>query len=331
MNRRRIGRTGVHVSELGFGSAPIGNLFTAVDDERAQATVDAAWQAGIRYFDTAPHYGLGLAERRLGQALASRPRAEYVISTKVGRLLVPNDDPRGTDLASGFAVPDTLRRELDYSPAGVRRSIEDSLNRLGVDHIDIALVHDPDLHVEQVIAETVPELLRMREEGLVAAVGVGMNHWQPLTRIVDRCDVDAVMLAGRWTLLDRSGEPLLRRCAERGVSVLAAAPFNSGILARGEPGPDDTFDYAPVTEPVLHRARELAALCRAAGTELAHAALRFPLRRPEVASVVAGMASADQARLAARRIDEPVPDALWPRLHPAVPLPDGACSRPPSP
>ncbi|MCQ8836046.1 aldo/keto reductase [Streptomyces malaysiensis] len=331
MNRRRIGRTGVHVTELGFGSAPIGNLYAAVDDEQAQATVDAAWQAGVRYFDTAPHYGLGLAEQRLGQALATRPRAEYVISTKVGRLLVPNDDPRGTDLDSGFAVPDTLRRRLDYSAAGVRRSIEDSLTRLGVDHVDIVLVHDPELHVPQVIAETVPELLRMRDEGLVSAVGVGMNYWQPLAEIVDRCDVDAVMLAGRWTLLDRSGEPLLHRCAERGVSVLAAAPFNSGILARTEPGEDDTFDYAPVTEPVLRRARELAALCRAAGIELAHAALGFPLRRPEVASVVAGMASPDQVRLAARRVDEPIPDALWSRIRPAAPLPEGAFSRPPSP
>ena len=331
MNRRRIGRTGVHVTELGFGSAPIGNLYAAVDDEQAMATVDAAWEAGIRYFDTAPHYGLGLAEQRLGQALASRPRAEYVISTKVGRLLVPNDHPRGTDLDAQFAVPDTLRRQLDYSPAGVRRSLEDSLTRLCVDHVDIVLVHDPDLHVPQVIAETVPELLRMRDEGLVSAVGVGMNYWQPLAEIVDRWDVDAVMLAGRWTLLDRSGEPLLQRCAERDVSLLAAAPFNSGILARSEPCEDDTFDYAPVTEPVLRRARELAALCRAAGIEPAHAALRFPLRRPEVASVVAGMASPDEVRLGARRVDEPIPDALWPRMRPAAPLPDGAFSRPPSP
>src|SRR4051812_44451339 len=151
MNRRRIGRTGVQVTELGFGSASIGNLYVAVGDEQAEATVDAAWQAGIRYFDTAPHYGLGLAERRLGRALSSHPRSEYVISTKVGRVLVPNDAPQGSDLAAGFAVPDTLRRRLDYSADGVRRSLEDSLDRLGTGHVDIALVHDPDLSIPRVI------------------------------------------------------------------------------------------------------------------------------------------------------------------------------------
>lgn len=330
MNRRPIGRTGVQVTELGFGAAPIGNLYVAVGDEQAEATVDAAWQAGIRYFDTAPHYGLGLAERRLGRALSSHPRGEYVISTKVGRILVPNDEPRGSDLAAGFAVPDTLRRLLDYSAAGVRRSIEDSLGRLGTSHIDIALVHDPDMLVPKVIEETVPALLRMRDEGLIAAVGVGMNYWQPLAEIVERCDVDVVMLAGRWTLLDRSGEPLLDLCARRGVSVLAAAPFNSGILARAEPSEHDMFDYAPVTGPVLRRAQDLAALCRASGVDLPHAATRFPLRHPAVASVVAGMAGPDQVRLAAQRVTQPVPEPLWQHLQPTAPLPDGAFSRPPS-
>jgi D-threo-aldose 1-dehydrogenase len=330
-NRRRIGRTDVQVTELGFGSAPIGNLYAAVGDEQATASVDAAWQAGVRYFDTAPHYGLGLAERRLGRALSAHPRGEYVISTKVGRLLVPNEDPRGSDLAAGFAVPDTLRRQLDYSAAGVRRSIEDSLDRLGTGHLDIVLVHDPELFVPQVIAQTVPALLRMRDEGLIAAVGVGMNYWQPLAEIVDRCDVDVVMLAGRWTLLDRSGEPLLDRCARRGVSVLAAAPFNSGILAQAAPSERDTYDYAPVTGPVLRRAQELAALCRTSGVDLPHAAIRFPLRHPAVASVVAGMAGPEQVRLAARWATRPVPEALWERLEPTAPLPDGAFSRPPSP
>jgi D-threo-aldose 1-dehydrogenase len=330
VNRRRIGRTGVQVTELGFGSAPIGNLYAAVSDEQAEATVDVAWQAGVRYFDTAPHYGLGLAERRLGRALSSHPRSEYAISTKVGRVLVPNDDPCGSDLAAGFAVPDTLRRQVDYSAAGVRRSIEDSLDRLGTDHVDIALVHDPDLSVQQVIEETVPALQRMRDEGLVAAVGVGMNYWQLLAAIVDHCDVDVVMLAGRWTLLDRSGQPLLDLCARRGVSVLAAAPFNSGILAQVEPSERDTFDYAPVTEPVLRRARELAALCRASGVDLPHAATQFPLQHPTVASVVAGLAGPDQVRLAAQRITQPVPAPLWQRLRPTAPLPDGAFSRPPS-
>ncbi|MFG1710688.1 aldo/keto reductase [Nonomuraea sp. M3C6] len=205
----------------------------------------------------------------------------------------------------------------------------DSLDRLGTSHVDIALVHDPERAIPQVIDETVPALLSMRDEGLITAVGVGMNYWQPLAEIVDRCDVDVVMLAGRWTLLDRSGEPLLDLCGRRGVSVLAAAPFNSGILAQATPSERDMFDYAPVSGPVLRRARELAALCRAADVELPHVAIRFPLRHPAVASVVAGMAGPDQVRGAAQRMARPVPEPLWRRLRPTVPLPDGTFSRPP--
>lgn len=329
MSPSRIGSTGIEVSPLGFGSAPIGNLYRKVDDDTAVRAVNAAWEAGVRYFDTAPHYGLGLAERRLGRALRERPRAEYAVSSKVGRLLVPNERPTGDDLANGFAVPDDLRRELDYSPSGVRRGIEESLTRLGLDRLDIVLVHDPDECVDTVVRETIPALCRLRDEKLVGAVGVGMNYWRPLRRIARETDVDVVMVAGRWTLLDRSAEPLLDACAERGVSVLAAAPFNSGILAREEPTEADTFDYAPVDAEVLSIARELAASCRAHGATLPQAALQFAPRHPAVAAVVAGFADEAQVRTAAAWMGAAVSEDAWSELYPAKPLPAGAFDAPP--
>jgi D-threo-aldose 1-dehydrogenase len=312
MERRAVGRTAVRVSELGLGAAPIGNLYTAVTDDDATATLDAAWDAGVRYFDTAPHYGLGLSERRLGKALAARPRETYVVSTKVGRLLEPNPAPTGSDLAAGmFDVPDDLVRRVDFSADGVRRSLEASLERLGLDRVDVVLVHDPDEHVEQVIRETFPALERWRDEGVVGAIGVGMNQWQAPLRLVRDADLDVVMLAGRWTLLDRTGEPLLDACADRSVSVLAAGPFNSGLLARPEPPDDATFDYGPAPANTLARARELAATAREHGTDLPTAALRFPLRHPAVASVVTGLRTPAEVTAAASRLASAVPDALW--------------------
>jgi D-threo-aldose 1-dehydrogenase len=229
VKRHRIGRTDVYVSELGFGGAPIGNLYEPVPDEDAAAAVRTAWEGGIRYFDTAPHYGLGLSERRLGAALRDRPRDEFVISTKVGRLLVANPAPTGSDLAvGGFAVPDDLTRERDYSRDGVRRSLDASLDRLGLDRIDMVYIHDAEDHMEQALREAVPALIELREQGVVGAIGAGMNFVAPLLRFVIETDMDAVMLAGRWTLADRTGEPLVEACADRGVSVVAAAPFNSG-------------------------------------------------------------------------------------------------------
>jgi D-threo-aldose 1-dehydrogenase len=282
-----------------------------MDDDQARAVVDAAWDNGIRYFDTAPHYGLGLSERRLGAALAGRARDEYVVSTKVGRLLVPNESRSGSDLAHQFDTPDDLRRELDYSAAGVRRSIEDSLSRLGMDRFDIVLVHDPDDHVEEALDGALPELARMRDEGLVSAIGVGMNQWQVPLRLVKEADLDVVMLAGRWTLLDRSGEPLLGACLERGVSVLAAAPYNSGLLARIHPNDQGHFNYAAPQAAVLATARKLADLAGAHGITLPQAAIRFPLRHPAVAAVVAGFATADHVRSSTDWLGNPVPEVFW--------------------
>ncbi|MGW1541696.1 aldo/keto reductase [Streptomyces sp. NPDC002309] len=325
MTARRLGRTSVRVSALGFGAAPIGNLYAPLDDDQARAAVEAAWDAGVRYYDTAPHYGLGLSERRLGAALAHRPRAEFTISTKVGRLLEPHPAPTGSDLASGgFAVPDTLIRRPDYSRDGVLRSLEGSLTRLGLDRVDVVYVHDPDDHLDEAMDQALPALAALRDQGVVGAVGVGMNTVAPLLRVVAEADVDAVMMAGRWTLVDRSARPLLAACAERGVSLVAAAPFNSGLLSRPWPPDDATFDYGPAPEAMLRRARRLADVCARHGTVLPHAALRFPLRDAVVACVVAGFRSPDEVASAAEWAGTRLGVAAWAELDAVAEAADDA-------
>lgn len=315
MKARALGRTGVTVSVLGFGGADIGNLYSPVDDDTARAAVDAAWEGGVRYFDTAPHYGLGLSERRLGAALARRPRSEFVISTKVGRLLVPNPLPTGSDLASGgFAVADDWTRVRDYSRDGVYRSIEASLGRLGLDRLDIVYVHDPEDHLSAALAGAIPALVELREQGVIGAVGAGMNLVAPLRQLVAQADLDVVMLAGRWTLLDRTAEPLLADCAAAGVSVVAAAPFNSGLLASPWPTGDGHFDYAPASVDVVEWARELARICQRHGDALPHVAVQFPLRAEAVACVVAGIRTSAQAAANAEWATTPVADELWAAL-----------------
>ena len=312
MTARGLGRTKVRISPLGFGAAPIGNLYTPLDDDQALATLEAAWDAGVRYYDTAPHYGLGLSEQRLGAALAHRPRAEFTVSTKVGRLLEPHPAPTGSDLvAGGFAVPDTLIRRPDYSRDGVLRSLEGSLTRLGLDRVDIVYVHDPDDHLDVALDQALPALASLRDQGVIGAIGVGMNAVAPLLRIVAAADVDALMVAGRWTLIDRTAGPLLQVCAERGVSVVAAAPFNSGLLSRPEPPDGAFYDYGRAPESVLRRARSLAEVCARHGTVLPHAAVRFPLRHPVVAGVVAGFRSPAEVSSAAHWIAEDLTDAVW--------------------
>jgi D-threo-aldose 1-dehydrogenase len=303
-----LGRSGVEVTELSFGGAALGNLFTAVDDETAAATVDAAWDGGIRLFDTAPHYGLGLSERRLGAALRGRPRDGYALSTKVGRLLEPVSPPYRRDDA--FAVPATHARRFDYSADGVRRSIADSLERLGVDRIDIALIHDPDDHGEQAFREAYPALEKLRAEGVVRAIGAGMNQSAMLTRFVTDTDVDVVLLAGRYTLLDRgAADTLLPAALERGVSVVVGGVFNSGLLA--DPRPDATFDYLAAPPALLARARAMAEVCDGYGVPLRAAAVRFPLRHPAVASVLIGARNPDEMRDALRLREMDIPAQLW--------------------
>jgi D-threo-aldose 1-dehydrogenase len=319
MKSNRIGETPVWVTSLGFGAAPVGNLFRATTDDEAEGAISAAWNAGVRYFDTAPHYGLGLSERRLGSSLAGRDRRDFVLSTKVGRLLTPNPSPGGSDLAvGGFDVPDDLMRTLDYSSDGVRRSIEESLTRLGLDFIDVVYVHDPDDNVEEVIEVTFPALVKLRDEGVVRAIGAGMNYSEPLMKFVRTSDIDVVMLAGRWTLLDRSGEPLLDECRRRGVAVVAAAPFNSGLLSRARPSSEGHFDYGTVSPALLARARAIAERCDAYGVTLPEVAINFPLRHEAVVSVVAGFRTEQQARTGAQWMDAKIPDALWDELDSMV-------------
>ena len=307
---------GLALTELGFGGSPLGNLYQETSEAEARLAVQAAWDAGVRYYDTAPHYGLGLSERRLGRALAGQPRDAYVLSTKVGRLLEPNLAPTGSDLrAGGFAVPDDLVRRFDFSRDGVLRSLESSLGRLGVNRVDIVYVHDPDEHVDQAVAEAIPALAGLRDQGVIGAVGVGMNQWQALLRLVRETSLDAVMLAGRWTLLDRSGEPLLDECEERGVAVVAAAPYNSGLLAGDSPSAHAHFNYGRPGPGILARARTLAGICQRHGTHLPAAALQFPLRHPAVTSVVTGMRTASEVQSAIHGLAEPVPRAAWAELE----------------
>jgi D-threo-aldose 1-dehydrogenase len=309
---RRLGRSAVPVSTLGFGGAPIGNLFTAVPDEDAAASVRAAWDCGVRYFDTAPHYGLGLSERRLGRALRDRPRDSYTVSTKVGRLLEPNAGAGGDDLAEGFAVPATHHRVWDFSRDGVLRSLEASLDRLGLDRVDVLLLHDPDDHWEQAAGEAYPALAELRAAGVVGAIGVGMNQSAMLTRFVRETDVDVVLVAGRYTLLEqRALADLLPACEQRGVSVVCAGVFNSGLLAGG-----GTYNYGAAPPEVRERAGRLAAVCARHGVTLPAAALRFPLGHPAVVGVLVGVRSAAEIEQHGQALAAPPPPAdLWAELR----------------
>ncbi|PWR08757.1 aldo/keto reductase [Micromonospora acroterricola] len=310
MRTQRLGRSPVRVTELGFGAAAIGNLYQAVDDETARRAVDAAWQAGIRYFDTAPHYGLGLSERRLGAALAERPRDDFTVSTKVGRLLIPTPETAHRTDKAGFDVPADHTRRWDFSADGVRRSLESSLDRLGLDRVDLVLIHDPDEHWRPAVEEAYPALHELRDQGVVGAIGVGMNQWQMLERFVTETDVDTVLVAGRYTLLDQSAaHTLLPRCRERGVSVLAAGVFNGGTLATDDPG--RLYDYRPIPDAVRDRASRLAEVCRSHGVTLPQAALAFTARHPAVASLVVGAQTAAQVTRNVDLAGAPVPNALW--------------------
>ncbi|MFC8261487.1 aldo/keto reductase [Streptomyces sp. NPDC057291] len=324
MRRNRVGSSAVEVTELSFGSAGIGNLFHEVDPAQAAAAVDAAWDAGVRYFDTAPHYGLGLSERRLGEALRHRPRDAYVVSTKVGRVLdpLPAGAPAPDDgLSEGFAVRATHRRRWDFSADGVRRSIEDSLERLGLDRVDIAYLHDPDDHAEAAFRTAYPALEKLRAEGVVGAIGAGMNQTAMLTRFLRDTDVDTVLCAGRYTLLDQSAlAELLPEAAARGRSVVIGGVFNSGLLA--DPRPGATYDYAAAPITLLDRALRIKAVTEAHGVPLRAAALRYPLAHPAVASVLVGTRSPDEMHDAADLLSREIPDAVWDDLRAEGLLPE---------
>ncbi len=317
MRTATLGRTGVAVTALGFGAAPLGNLYARVPDDAAAATVDAAWAAGVRYFDTAPHYGLGLSERRLGGMLRGHPRDTYVLSTKVGRVLVANP-AGGSDLDNGFDVPAELCRVWDFSAGGVRRSLSESLDRLGLDRVDIALIHDPEESDDprSALDSAYPALDAMRAQGVVGAIGVGSKQREILTRFATETDIDTVMVAGRYTLLEQPAlDDLLPACARRGISVLNVGVFNSGLLAVDRPDATLPYDYASAPAAVVHRAQRIAAVCERHGVSLPHAALAFAAAHPAVASVVVGAARPQHLARNADLMWRPVPPAeLWREL-----------------
>ncbi|MBM0275273.1 aldo/keto reductase [Micromonospora tarensis] len=304
--RVTVGRTDVTVTRLGLGLAPIGGLFTAVGDEVAHATVEAAWDLGLRYFDTAPLYGCGLSERRAGAVLAGKPRPAFTVSTKVGRLLVPD----GGDRQGFWAESTDLAPQFDFSAAGVRRSHAESLARLGLDRIDIAHIHDPDDHLAEAVSGAYPALARLREAGEIGAVSAGMNQAPALVELARAGDFDCFMLAGRYTLLDQSGlDELLPLCQRRGISVLAAGVYNSGLLA--DPRPGAPFDYAPADQKLLDRATAIRSVCERHGVPLRAAAIQFPFGHPAVASVVVGARDPEQVADNVAMVEWEVPGALW--------------------
>ncbi|MER7013918.1 aldo/keto reductase [Saccharopolyspora sp. NPDC000359] len=311
----KLGASDVVVSPLGFGGAVIGNLYRAVDEDTALGAVDAAWEAGIRYFDTAPHYGLGLAERRLGTGLAGRPRSELVVSTKVGRLLEPRPAGAGTRDAAGFDVPADHERVWDFSADGVRRSLEASLRRLGMDRVDLVLIHDPDDHWRQAVDEAYPALHELRSQGVVGAIGAGMNQWRMLERFATETDVDAVMLAGRYTLLEQSAaDTMLPTCLRQNVAVLAAGVFNGGVLATDELDPGAMFDYAPASPQLRAKVARIAEVVHRHGASLPQVAMAFAAAHPAIASVVVGARSEAEVRRNAALFERPVPSAVWEEL-----------------
>jgi len=303
----------VRIPELGFGGGPLGGLFEPLDDATATAALSAGWDGGIRYYDTSPHYGIGHSERRMGELLRDKPRDEFVLSTKVGRLLVPQD-PRGR-MDEDFQVPATHRRVWDFSLDGVRRSVEDSLARMGLDRIDILYLHDAERRFDDALRLGYPALAQLRAEGVVEAIGAGMYDVNQLTTLVRETDVDVVMLAGGYTLLQQPAlDTFLPACVERGVSVVAAGVFNSGILATSRPDPNAKFDYQTATPDVLQRAYRLAEICESYGVTLPQAAIAFPLRHPAVTSVVLGMRTTAEVQQNLAAFNAEIPEELWAEL-----------------
>lgn len=323
-----LGRAGLEVSRLGFGGAPIGGLFQAVGDDEAHCALTMAWDLGIRYFDTAPHYGAGRSERRIGEFLRARPRDQWVISTKVGRLIRAAQTGGADDF--GFVGETPTSRAFDFSEDGVRRSLDDSLDRLGIDRVDVALVHDPDDHLDDAMRHAVPTLSRLRDEGVVRSVGAGMNQTAALTRLVRETDVDVVLVAGRYTLLDqRALDDLFPACLQSNASVIAGGVFNSGILA--DPLTNNQFDYLPAPPEIQARARRIAAICADHDVPVAAAALQFPLTHPAVTSIVVGARSHAEVCDNSRLLELPIPPDLWAQLrHESLlradaPVPGDAC------
>ncbi len=316
MTLRPLGRGGLVAAPHAFGAAVIGNLYRSVDDDVAANTLEAAWDAGVRYFDTAPHYGLGLSERRVGAALGPRERDDFVVSTKVGRLLQPVEmRPGERDLDNLFDVPRDHVRVLDYSRDGVMRSLESSLTRLALDRIDIVYVHDPDDHYAEVMDGALPALDDLRRQGVIRSYGVGMNQSALPAEFVRNSDLDIVMGAGRYTLLDQSAlDDLLPAALDRGVSIVAAGVFNSGLLARNRPDAAAHYDYATAPQRLVERAIRIAEVCERHGATLPQAAAQFALGHPAVSTVCLGARSLEQVQRNAALFETSVPTQVWAEL-----------------
>jgi len=311
VKRVPFGRTRLRVTQLGLGSAPLGGMFKAVTEDEVHRVVDAAWSAGIRFFDTAPLYGHGLAEQRMGDVLRTKPRDEFVLATKVGRLLRAGAPP---EPGQAFVGVPPVNPVFDFSYDGVMRSVDESLARLGLDRIDILHIHDPDDHYEEALHGAYRALDTLRSEGAISAVGAGMNQAEMLARLARDANFDCFLLAGRYTLLDRIGDQeLLPLCVDRGIAVVAGGVFNSGILA--DPESDTHYNYRPAPPELIRRALELKAICERHGVNLKAAALQFPLRHPAIPVVLTGPRSVAELEENIRMFETPIPDDLWKELE----------------
>jgi D-threo-aldose 1-dehydrogenase len=319
---RRIGRSGVALSVFGFGAAPIGNLFAAVDEDSACEALVQALHAGIRHIDTAPYYGYGLSEQRVGRVLRTLMRETYTLSTKVGRIVSAGE--AGAPACGDYVAAG--RAQFDYTRGGVLRSIESSLSRLSVDRVDILLLHDVgaathgarhEAMLQLALEEALPTMAELRDSGVCGAIGLGVNEEAVCLEILPRFDLDCILLAGRYSILDHASvHGLMAEALRRRIGVLVGGPYNSGLLASPE-GPGSTYDYRPADQARLQRARELYALCENHGVDVGAVALHFPLAHPAVVSVVAGMRSPAEVATAVRRIGSAIPQVLWDRLRSA--------------
>ncbi|MFN6925908.1 MAG: aldo/keto reductase [Tabrizicola sp.] len=319
----RRGTGGISFTELGFGAAPLGNLFRAISEAEAQAVLEAAWAAGVRYYDTAPLYGFGLSETRINHFLRGKQRGDYVLSTKVGRLLQAVPPGQGDGAGKWVDVP-SRREWFDYSHDGVLRSLEISLERLGLDRVDLVYVHDLDIfthgseaakqaRLEEFMAGGYRALCRLRDEGVIAGFGAGVNEWEPCDWMMERGEFDIFLLAGRFTLLEQGALGFMDKAAARGVGVVIGGPYNSGILATG-PRPGAHYNYAPAPQPVLDRAARLQSVCEGHGVRLVDAAFRFPLLHPATVSVIPGGQGLTEMESNIRAAETEVPKALWQAL-----------------
>ena len=320
---RPIGRTDLAVTEISFGAAPIGNLYRPVTDEDAHAVLATAWSRGIRFFDTAPYYGHGLSERRIGDFLRARPSGDWVLATKVGRLLAPV--PQDAIPDHGFADPLPFAPVFDYSYDGIMRSVEQSYARLGLNRIDIAWIHDIGVlthgdadaaHREALFSGGLRALERLKASGAIRAYGLGVNEVDICLDVMARAPLDAILLAGRYSLLDRTAtDALLPLCHDRQTSLVIGGVFNSGILATG-PVDGAHFDYSPASDTILSKVRSLAAVADRHAVPLAAASLRFPLADPCVASVLIGTAKSSSLDRNLDLLDIPIPPSIWSEFEP---------------